>query len=51
MFDVLTDDPPVLLIYFTDLEGSFPKVHPAFPVLWASYNTDKQAPFGQTIKL
>lgn len=42
---------PVCLIYFTDLEGQFPKEPPAFPVLWASYNTSKKAPFGETIHI
>jgi len=51
VFQAIESDPPVVLIYFTDLEGSFPKEHPAFPVLWASYNTEKQAPFGTTLKV
>jgi len=51
VFDALQIDPPVLLIYFTDLEGKFPKEAPAWPTLWATYNMDKQAPFGTTLKL
>ena len=51
VFEAIESDPPVCLIYFTDLEGKFPKEQPAFPVLWAVYNNDKKAPFGETIKL
>src|SRR4030095_12640734 len=33
------DVPPAVLIYLTDLMGSFPEVPPAYPVIWASYGT------------
>lgn len=39
---------PACLIYLTDLEGSFPKPAPSYPVLWAS-TTRHVAPFGETI--
>jgi predicted metal-dependent peptidase len=51
VFERLANDNPVCLIYFTDLEGEFPKSEPAFPTLWASYHTEKSAPFGVTVKL
>ena len=37
------------LVYLTDLEGSFPKVGPDYPVVWVSTG-NKKAPFGETIK-
>jgi predicted metal-dependent peptidase len=41
---------PAALIYFTDLEGSFPAEAPDFPVLWLNYgNPRSKAPFGDTI--
>jgi predicted metal-dependent peptidase len=43
-------EPPKCLVYLTDLDGSFPDTAPEYPVLWVSYGTDKQAPFGQTIR-
>jgi predicted metal-dependent peptidase len=51
VFERLANDSPVCLIYFTDLEGNFPKCEPGFPTLWAAYNTTKTAPFGVTVKL
>jgi predicted metal-dependent peptidase len=41
---------PACLVYLTDLEGSFPAVHPDYPTLWVSVNKGK-APFGETIHL
>lgn len=41
---------PDLLVYFTDLIGTFPKKAPGYPVVWACIN-DKVAPFGDTIKV
>lgn len=41
---------PAALIYFTDLEGSFPEHAPEYPVLWLNYgNPRRKAPFGETI--
>lgn len=45
------------LIFFTDLEGSFPEQKPNYPVLWAHYNPyswherTPTAPFGKIVKL
>jgi predicted metal-dependent peptidase len=40
-----------VLVYFTDLCGSFPDVAPDFPVIWVSIDPDGKAPFGQVIYL
>lgn len=40
---------PACLIYFTDLEGSFP-ANPGYPVLWVDYGRYAKAPWGTTIK-
>jgi predicted metal-dependent peptidase len=39
---------PQILIFFTDLYGSFPPSAPSYPVLWASTG-GRAAPFGQII--
>jgi predicted metal-dependent peptidase len=45
------DEQPKALVYLTDLDGTFPDHAPAFPVIWISYGTKKQAPFGQTVNV
>lgn len=51
VFELLEKDPPIALIYFTDLDGSFPE-ECSFPVLWAAYNSGSaKPPFGTLIKL
>lgn len=47
----LENDPPVCLIYLTDLRGSFPDVEPGYPVFWAVHGNDGQAPFGHTVRI
>lgn len=42
------DEPPVCIIYLTDLMGTFPTAAPEMPVLWAS-TSRTQAPFGETM--
>lgn len=44
------DEPPVCLLYLTDLWGSFPDVPPAYPVIWAA-TTDVTPPFGDVVPL
>lgn len=39
---------PRCVLYFTDLEGTFPAVPPPYPVLWISV-CDGKAPFGDTL--
>ncbi len=46
----LQDQPPDLLVYFTDCRGSFPEVEPAFPVIWLVKGKDN-APWGQRVQL
>jgi predicted metal-dependent peptidase len=46
------DITPDCLIYFTDMEGSFPKREPAYPTLWLNYGSPRyKAPFGETIHI
>ena len=44
------DKAPDMLIYFTDAEGVFPDVEPAFPVTWL-VKGKATVPFGQRIQL
>lgn len=44
------DQPPDLLVYFTDAEGSFPQVEPSYPVIWL-VKGKSSVPFGQRIQL
>ena len=37
------------LVYFTDLEGFFPKTEPDYPVLWLSYGIREEVPFGEVV--
>jgi predicted metal-dependent peptidase len=41
---------PQMLVFLTDLYGSFPPSAPAYPVLWASTGSQK-APFGEVIPM
>ena len=41
---------PDLLVYFTDAEGEFPPIEPAFPVIWLVKGRGK-VPWGQRIQL
>jgi predicted metal-dependent peptidase len=44
------DQQPDLLVYFTDAQGSFPEVEPAYPVIWL-VKGKSPVPFGQRIQL
>jgi predicted metal-dependent peptidase len=46
----IDNDPPVALVYLTDMYGSFPQSAPDFPVLWCA-TSDVIGPFGRTIRL
>ena len=49
--DVFNQDPPVCVIYLTDLYGPAP-IEPEYPVLWAVPEASKQAaPFGERVTL
>jgi len=41
---------PRLLLYFTDLCGSFPDNPPPYPVLWIVVDGETKAPFGQVFQ-
>ena len=51
IFEQLDQDgiTPDVCIILTDLMGSFPRVGPDYPVLWASIYEGAVAPFGETI--
>lgn len=40
---------PACFIYLTDLDGTFPDHEPAYPVLWATDNKTRTAPFGEVV--
>lgn len=44
------DIQPAALIYLTDMEGSFPRSAPDYPVMWAK-TTDHAAPWGDDVRL
>jgi len=44
-----TGETPAVLIYLTDMYGSFPETAPDYPVIWASYSSVDVAPFGDVI--
>ena len=44
------DQPPNLLLYFTDADGEFPQQEPGFPVFWLVKGKHK-VPWGQRIQL
>lgn len=48
VFKQLENDPPVALVYLTDLYGTFPTDAPEYPVVWC-VTTDGSAPFGETV--
>lgn len=41
---------PTCLIYFTDLDGRFPEEAPNYPVYWVTYDQEKSAPWGNTLR-
>jgi len=44
------DQPPDLLVYFTDAQGSFPEVEPSYPVIWL-VKGKSPVPWGQRVQL
>ncbi len=48
VFKALRKEPPVVLIYLTDLMGTFPKKAPDYPVVWASI-CNTPVPFGDLV--
>ncbi len=50
VFDKVAEgDDPAVLIYLTDLDGSFPQDTPDYPVIWASSDPNGTAPFGDVV--
>lgn len=47
----LVNDPPLGIIYLTDMFGSFPSDAPSIPTLWLSWSDIKEAPFGEVINV
>ena len=46
------DEPPVCVVYLTDLDGSFPAKEPEYPVLWCvppGVNANRKIPFGEIV--
>ncbi len=41
---------PDLLLYFTDMQGFFPKSSPSYEVVWVTHNAQK-APFGRVLEI
>jgi predicted metal-dependent peptidase len=50
VFVALQEEPPVALVYLTDLDGSFPAAAPDYPVLWAA-TSGAAAPFGEIVRV
>jgi predicted metal-dependent peptidase len=51
VFEALEDgEPPVALVYLTDLDGRFPVQAPEFPVLWGA-TSNRAAPFGELVRM
>jgi predicted metal-dependent peptidase len=42
---------PQCLVYLTDLYGDFPPAAPHYPVLWACWSKETEAPFGEVINV
>jgi predicted metal-dependent peptidase len=45
------DELPKVLVYLTDLDGSFPQEAPEFPVLWVTDSKGHDVPFGEVIEV
>lgn len=43
------EPPPVVIVYITDLYGTFPDVEPLAPVVWLTTTRDAKVPFGRVI--
>lgn len=43
--------PPKCLVYLTDLMGSFPEKDPGYPVLWVTWESAGEVPFGEIVRV
>jgi predicted metal-dependent peptidase len=50
-FETSDSDQPIVLVYFTDMYGSFPDTAPEYPVIWASTSEVDKAPFGDVVPI
>ena len=42
---------PVVIVYFTDLEGAFPAKRPPVPVIWVTKNQGGNVPWGTVVRI
>lgn len=42
---------PACMVFLTDLDGPFPDVEPAYPVLWAACGSTSKVPFGDVVSI
>jgi predicted metal-dependent peptidase len=48
----LSEDPPVCVVYLTDLDGTYPTKEPEYPVLWCvppGVGSGRKVPFGEIV--
>lgn len=45
------DEHPAVALYMTDLDGPAPDIEPDYPVIWTTYGTDADGPFGETVRV
>lgn len=50
VFERLESEPPVVLIYLTDMDGAFPNAAPEYPVIWCVSGRTDTAPFGEVVE-
>lgn len=53
VFDLVDawDEPPRLVVYLTDLEGTYPKREPDdYPVLWVTWDKTTTPPWGELVR-
>ncbi len=43
------DEPPVCVVYLTDMRGTFPSEPPEVPTLWVTGGRARSAPFGEVV--
>ena len=42
---------PICIVYFTDLEGTFPEQQPLVPVIWITTNSGGTVPWGKVVRI
>jgi len=51
IFEELLKHDPVCVVYFTDLEGTFPEKRPPIPVIWVTRNQQGEVPWGKVVRI